>query len=67
MSYTRSIEGAARLQRLAAKCAWLDEWREAGGGKMPQAVKRATEDGPIIAVRWSPEGAWEPVGQRRAA
>lgn len=51
----------AIMERLQARIDAADEWRRAGGGKMPQAVKRSSERGPIIAVRWSPTVEWEPV------
>lgn len=57
----------AILERMRARYGWLDEWRLAGGGRMPHAVMRAREGGPITHVRWSPEGPWEPAAHREAA
>lgn len=57
----------AIVDGMEGKCGWLGEWRLAGGGERPCAVKREREGGPITAVRWSPrpDAPWHPVGSRR--
>lgn len=51
----------AIMARLQVGVDRAGEWRRAGGGRLPQAVKLAQDGRTITHVRWKPTGEWEPA------